>query len=513
MDTESKKASMVRRSTTVRFFRWLFRWRTLGGIAFVLFCLLTVGFLILVEENWRGRRAWDKFRAEQEAKGERFDFGSFLPKPAPPEQNFAMTPLLAPLLDYQIRNGDFEWRDSNALARAQSVSISQRGKGSEDVLPQGNWQRGEFCNLSNWQAFYRENTNYPVTESLPEPGRGVLAALKKYEPVLAELRTASERPYSVFPVHYHDGSGLLLQHLSVLKGLSQLAQLHALAGLEAGRSDDALADVKLGFFLAQSIRAEPILISHLVRLAIVQLTLQPVWEGQARHQWSDVQLQELQKIIASVDLLCDFAQALRGERAFNLETMRQMRAGGPDANQVPKALRSLMPTGWLYQNQVVIARAYEQVLLPVVDPAKRRVYPEHRGTNQLLSVLGKRTPYNIFAWMLLPALERSSARFAQGQMGLDLAMVGCALERFRLSHGQLPESLGELVPQFIGKVPNDIMDGQFLRYRKQSDTSYLLYSVGWNQADDGGEIALTKSKPPRLDFTHGDWVWKGASGK
>ena len=36
---------------------------------------------------------------------------------------------------------------------------------------------------------------------------------------------------------------------------------------------------------------------------------------------------------------------------------------------------------------------------------------------------------------LLPALERSSAWFAQGQVGLDLAMVGCALERFRLARG------------------------------------------------------------------------------
>ena len=98
-------------------------------------------------------------------------------------------------------------------------------------------------------------------------------------------------------MHYQDGSGLLVAHLGVLKSLSQLTQLHALASLAAGRSGDALADVKLGLFLVQSIRVEPILISQLVRVSMFQLMLQPVWEGQVKHQWDEGQLQELQRYL------------------------------------------------------------------------------------------------------------------------------------------------------------------------------------------------------------------------
>src|SRR5881398_2935035 len=98
MNTDNPKTGIPQRSVTVRFVRWLFRWRTIGGIAFVSFCLITVVFLLVAGENWRGRRAWEKYRVAAEASGERFDLASFIPKTVPPGQNFAMTPLLAPLL-------------------------------------------------------------------------------------------------------------------------------------------------------------------------------------------------------------------------------------------------------------------------------------------------------------------------------------------------------------------------------------------------------------------------------
>jgi hypothetical protein len=86
-DTSSaKKSSPFRRVVKFAFF---------GVIALILLVLLAV-----IVENWRGRRAWTHYRAEWEAKGERFDIAAFIPKPVPPEQNFAATPLLAPLLDY-----------------------------------------------------------------------------------------------------------------------------------------------------------------------------------------------------------------------------------------------------------------------------------------------------------------------------------------------------------------------------------------------------------------------------
>src|ERR1041385_7765208 len=88
---------------SVRFpsFRRLFTWRVLRRILIVLAWGATIVALFYGEENWRGRRAWNNYRRELEARGEPFDLKSFIPKPVPDEQNFAMTPLLAPLFDFE----------------------------------------------------------------------------------------------------------------------------------------------------------------------------------------------------------------------------------------------------------------------------------------------------------------------------------------------------------------------------------------------------------------------------
>ena len=83
-----------------------------------------------------------------------------------------------------------------------------------------------------------------------------------------------------------------------------------------------------------------------------------------------------------------------------------------------------------------------------------------------------------------------------------------ALERCRLATGKLPQTLDNLTPKFIDALPNDVIDGKPLRYRPAADGGFSIYSVGWNQTDDGGELAWTKQKKQtNLDVTQGDWVW------
>ncbi len=71
-------------------------------------------------------------------------------------------------------------------------------------------------------------------------------------------------------------SDILLPHLARLKRCGQVLQLRAIAELQNGQSEKALDDVKLMLRLADSIRTEPFLISHLVRIAMLQIALQPI---------------------------------------------------------------------------------------------------------------------------------------------------------------------------------------------------------------------------------------------
>jgi hypothetical protein len=60
-----------------------------------------------------------------------------------------------------------------------------------------------------------------------------------------------------------------------------------------------------------------------------------------------------------------------------------------------------------------------------------------------------------------------------------------AIERYRRIHGAAPESLDQLVPEFLKKAPDDPFDGAPLRYRRDA-TGYKVYSIGPDGIDHGG---------------------------
>jgi hypothetical protein len=216
----------------------------------------------------------------------------------------------------------------------------------------------------------------------------------------------------------------------------------------------------------------------------------------ARHQWSEAELVELQSLIQSIDLLADYDRVIRGERAGSNALMSNMLSG-----------HRLM-TGLLYQNQLCINRLYQLRFLPLIDSRLHRVYP--KLSNQLTNApeIRKRTPYNALARLLLPAVEKNAMKTAQEQTVLDQAGVACALERYRLANGGYPENLQSLSPQLIKKIPTDVINGESLHYHRTDDGQCVLYSVGWNEKDDGGTVAWTDSKPPSVNLDKGDWVWK-----
>jgi hypothetical protein len=129
-----------------------------------------------------------------------------------------------------------------------------------------------------------------------------------------------------------------------------------------------------------------------------------------------------------------------------------------------------------------------------------------RGDAALTAEIKSVSPFNMLEKLMLPALGNAAKKFAAGQNSVNLARVAIALERYRLAHGEYPESLAVLSPQFIAKLPHDIINDQPLHYRRTSDGQFVLYSVGWNGTDDGGEVGFTKGGS--MDVNTGDWVWR-----
>ena len=74
-----------------------------------------------------------------------------------------------------------------------------------------------------------------------------------------------------------------------------------------------------------------------------------------------------------------------------------------------------------------------------------------------------------------------------------LAMTAVALNRYQRKHGQLPAGLEGLMPEFLLSVPRDCVNGQPLHYKPLDKQTFILYSVGQDGQDNGGDARPVKS--------------------
>jgi hypothetical protein len=503
--------------------------------------------IFYAEEDWRGQRDWNRYRQAVEARGESLDFRAYIPKPVPDAENFAASDIVQSWLpgtilfandlyshadahvSYDNTSKDYmshrhftdlaAWQMAfDALQAAELTPNAPTGRRRLPVRPPLNW-----LSQPN-QKFHTDKTDLP-SRALAAPV--VLEGLKSDEADLAELRLASARTRARFPVQYDadNPAAIQLPHLSEMKAICQRLNLRACAELAAGQSDKAADDVKLMLYLADAIKTEPMLISYLVRVACFQIAIQPVWEGLAEQRWTEGQLQELQAQFQLYDFLADLNQSLNAERAFGIrkvDLVKEKGLGWMDALGNTEEGRStareeflnfvgrMMPAGWYDFERLSFCTLFDTQMKGAMNPAQARVFPAQTASNDsrlpdlweapfLYSILH----HQLIASQSLPALSKMPIKAAVPQTVANQAAIACALERYRMAKRQFPERLESVTPQYMSRLPNDVITGQPYKYRRTDDGQFILYSVGWNEKDDGG-VSGTHGL---YDSQEGDWVW------
>jgi hypothetical protein len=498
--------------------------------------LLPLVGLFYAEENWRAQWAWNQYQRELAARGEPLSFTDVIPPKVPDSQNFALTPFLAPLFQFTSGSppgsllhglGLFASNYDNASREFEKLKIVRSNTLIHARTDLPVWYAG-FLNATNKLADPKQSL-VTTNVSVPQAALGVLGFLAEADPIYDELREAGKLPYSRFGLHYEDDNpaAILLPHLSVMKRLTQVLALRVSAELAAGQTNRAFEDMQLLLRLLDACKDEPLLISQLVRIAQFNISVQPLAEGIG--QWSEPQLAALQARLEQFDFCADMKRALKGERCWGvaiIEFVRRSRGnsdllqgfgvGGPGASgfELGSLLVTLAPSGWFHFEKLNYCRFADECLGSAIDLEARQIGPRTtRRSEQLMAELTERSPVNaafhhqIFARLLLPAAIKAAQRAAYAQTQADCAVIACALERYRLQHGQLPDSLATLEPQYLRRLPHDIINGEPLKYRRLASNQYLIYSVGWNGLDDGGSPGVAK---PGQDSTlpQGDWVWR-----
>ena len=153
----------------------------------------------------------------------------------------------------------------------------------------------------------------------------------------------------------------------------------------------------------------------------------------------------------------------------------------------------------------------QDCILPVFDNTNGVVDVAliDRSSATLNGRISNRSPYTLYARLLLPAFEKAALKTCSVRATANLAITACALKRHRLATGKYPTTLAELSPRFLTRVPIDPVNGEPLHYRRTDDGQFILYSIAADMADDGGRvISKPGSSKMAIGCMPGDWVWR-----
>jgi hypothetical protein len=450
--------------------------------------------------NWSFHyRSVARYQQQLVRAGEKLKLEELLPPPTPPDQNGA------PLFRETIGNwgpGYTNLLDKNAPVGMRMVAPGKAmvGWSQPDVRADG---------TNTWNE--------------------VEAALAQYSANLELVREAAEFPVFDFHLDYRQGFTLLLPHLAPLKRSEQRLAAAALCDLHRGDTAAASTNVQAMLGLANAMANERLAISQLVRIAMTHISMTATWELLQSPGVTDDQLAAIQRGWTESRFTRSTEDALALERALGqmmLERMRNssaqfrqvvsMGSGGPantsfSFGQTGDAMLREITVGtreaqWRlflsYPDQLRALQGYQVLLESFRMVQAGQPFNVARSHQQAgLAELGLQTTNEDSGFRLadpdlrslfseaVVSLHRMLDRVFNVEAARELTLTAIALKRYQLRHGQYPAQLSALVPEFLPALPRDPADGQPLRYRVKPDGAFLLYSVGEDGVDNGGDAS------------------------
>ena len=339
-----------------------------------------------------------------------------------------------------------------------------------------------------------------------------LAWSDQFNPDFNLVREVLKRPFARMDGDYSQWFTMPIPDYVSVRAVVQTLAQRAQCYLLLGQPEKALPELTLLNDSRRLLESAPTgkpmtLVATMIDAAVVDLYADTITEGMRLGAWHEPQLIELQQQRDELKLSL-IAESFRAERAGMCSYFEQLLSHDTGVWEFVKSESHLaMPRGWLYLNLITIAKFHQDVL-DVID-VKQNTVLSHK-VDEITEGFDARTkhfrPNTYVAAIVIPNYTRAIVTFAHSQTLANEAQVVFALERYRLAHNQYPESLEALIPLFMEKLPRDVIDGEPLHYRRQANGTFLLYSVGWNETDAGGQVALKKDGSE--DREKGDWVWK-----
>lgn len=331
----------------------------------------------------------------------------------------------------------------------------------------------------------------PLDEAWPQQPM-VEALLGNYRESLETMHRAAELGGAArYPVNFERGYEMLLPHAQRLRNAGRLLELEAETRARRQDRGGTIESIAAIHAAARSLEHEPILVSQLVRLALDGIARGQLQRRLSDTRFTDDELAALDRQLTAIDYSEVFARGVAGERVCGLMVFHDPKSLG---DQAPPALSGLFRSS----DQAVYLQVTRKMMSAshFDGPRLREAAADAEADlKQLAREPGARLRCPI-SMLTLPGFSNAVIAIQRGIAGRDTARAAVAIERFRLRHGEPPQTLDAMVPEFLPEVPSDPFDGKPLRYRMNAE-DYLVYSVEADGVEQGGQSTETRPGMPQ----------------
>jgi hypothetical protein len=331
-----------------------------------------------------------------------------------------------------------------------------------------------------------------------------------------EYAAGSLRPYCYREYTMAQEGGMLLSvllpHLSPLRDLARVGVWRAAMHAEQGQTQEAFEDCLVVVRAGRHWQGKCTIIEQLVGLTISRLGHEGILYTAAGAELSLSELKHVEQQLVQVYAQGYPLMDIEGERLLFQDIVQQVftEGGLGGGHLIPHRLMDVEIGGGIGEFDLLLSTA-----VGMIHARRNETLATFNKGFDNLSRNAKMTPYErhkrdvldmedfivalpkfryALIHIFMPALDRACNYGYQGRTLHEATVTVLALKRWRLEKGEYPSSLDALVTGgYLAQLPADPYSDKVLVYRKTAD-SFVLYSLGRNFKDDGGEFTKERKK-------------------
>ncbi|MDF1843550.1 MAG: hypothetical protein P1U77_19095 [Rubripirellula sp.] len=326
--------------------------------------------------------------------------------------------------------------------------------------------------LTEFRFFYQENFDFDTPSALSAEQLKTLVKkvedsaglYKQINQILACTELEADTDYTA-------GLDASLEYLQVLRAAADAIQARTIAYVSKNNGDEALRSCLDGMRISRLMKDEPNLVGLLVSIAIQQRMCDDAFYVLSTCPTSIEVRTELAQELSLADFKKSLSLALKGERALGVQTFQDLREG---KGQFARDIKPRFSTGigfwdaYVDNDEATYIQSMNRIIESVDQSHVKRKQLAEKIAAQLDDGFGQ-----ILTKLILPAVLGVPANVDAINAKIRCLQVICR----SLSEGDGIEE----------DLPEDPFNDQSLMVKKTA-AGWLVYSVGLNLQDDGGDL-------------------------